>query len=163
MVRRSRNLSDAVDLAVIDKDAAIFAISVAAELAGMHPQTLRTYDRLGLVVPERTRGRGRATRCVTLLRCGWSSICPRKRGLTSTASEGSFRWNVGSNSCRSRWTSSPTPCVGCKWRVTRAVKIRESLLLSRPAGCIWVGRSFMPSWHCLLIVVDFRPRWCGLL
>ena len=48
MVRRSRNLSDAVDLAVIDKDAAIFAISVAAELAGMHPQTLRTYDRLGL-------------------------------------------------------------------------------------------------------------------
>ena len=59
MVRRSRNLSDAVDLAVIDKDAAIFAISVAAELAGMHPQTLRTYDRLGLVVPERTRGRGR--------------------------------------------------------------------------------------------------------
>ena len=59
MVRRSRNLSDAVDLAVIDKDAAIFVISVAAELAGMHPQTLRTYDRLGLVVPERTRGRGR--------------------------------------------------------------------------------------------------------
>ena len=37
MARRSRKLSDAVDLAVIDKDAAIFPISVAAELAGRHP------------------------------------------------------------------------------------------------------------------------------
>ncbi|MCV7198177.1 heat shock protein transcriptional repressor HspR [Mycobacterium angelicum] len=36
-----------------------FLISVAAELAGMHAQTLRTYDRLGLVRPERTSGGGR--------------------------------------------------------------------------------------------------------
>ena len=36
-----------------------FVISVAAELAGMHPQTLRQYDRLGLVTPARTKGRGR--------------------------------------------------------------------------------------------------------
>lgn len=43
----------------IDPDAPIFVISVAANLAGMHPQTLRTYDRLGLVKPRRARGRGR--------------------------------------------------------------------------------------------------------
>lgn len=36
-----------------------FVISVAAELAGMHPQTLRQYDRLGLVTPSRARGKGR--------------------------------------------------------------------------------------------------------
>ena len=36
-----------------------FVISGAAELAGMHPQTLRQYDRLGLVIPARTKGRGR--------------------------------------------------------------------------------------------------------
>ncbi|GHD81274.1 MerR family transcriptional regulator/heat shock protein HspR [Salinibacterium amurskyense] len=36
-----------------------FAIAVAAELAGMHPQTLRQYDRLGLVSPTRTSGRSR--------------------------------------------------------------------------------------------------------
>ncbi len=36
-----------------------FLISVAAELAGMHAQTLRTYDRLGLVSPERSAGGGR--------------------------------------------------------------------------------------------------------
>ncbi|MGP9745158.1 heat shock protein transcriptional repressor HspR [Brachybacterium sp. AOP29-B2-41] len=43
----------------LDDRAPVFVISVAAELSGMHPQTLRQYDRLGLVVPQRTRGRGR--------------------------------------------------------------------------------------------------------
>jgi len=41
------------------QDAQVFVISIAAELAGMHPQTLRQYDRLGLVSPTRARGRGR--------------------------------------------------------------------------------------------------------
>jgi MerR family transcriptional regulator/heat shock protein HspR len=40
-------------------DTRTFLISVAAELAGMHAQTLRTYDRLGLVTPRRTSGGGR--------------------------------------------------------------------------------------------------------
>ena len=42
-----------------DERAGVFVISVAAELTGMHPQTLRTYDRLGIVSPQRTSGRGR--------------------------------------------------------------------------------------------------------
>lgn len=42
-----------------DPLAARFAIASAAALAGMHPQTLRQYDRLGLVVPERTQGGSR--------------------------------------------------------------------------------------------------------
>ena len=51
-------------------DAPVYVISVAAELAGMHPQTLRTYDRLGIVQPGRTAGRGRrySPRDVSLLR-----------------------------------------------------------------------------------------------
>ncbi|MCW2687713.1 MAG: hspR [Mycobacterium sp.] len=40
-------------------EARTFLISVAAELAGMHAQTLRTYDRLGLVSPQRSTGGGR--------------------------------------------------------------------------------------------------------
>ncbi|MGH8542382.1 MAG: heat shock protein transcriptional repressor HspR [Gammaproteobacteria bacterium] len=40
-------------------DAKVLVISVAAEMAGMHPQTLRQYDRLGLVQPSRTAGGGR--------------------------------------------------------------------------------------------------------
>jgi MerR family transcriptional regulator/heat shock protein HspR len=43
----------------IDEDAPLLAIAVAAELAGMHPQTLRQYDRIGLVVPARTQGGSR--------------------------------------------------------------------------------------------------------
>jgi MerR family transcriptional regulator/heat shock protein HspR len=46
-------------IAVEEEDAPVFAIAVAAELAGMHPQTLRQYDRIGLVVPGRTRGGSR--------------------------------------------------------------------------------------------------------
>ena len=40
-------------------DIPLYVISVAAELSGLHPQTLRTYDRLGLVSPGRTGGGGR--------------------------------------------------------------------------------------------------------
>lgn len=40
-------------------EAKVFVISVAAELSGLHPQTLRAYDRLGLVQPGRTGGGGR--------------------------------------------------------------------------------------------------------
>jgi MerR family transcriptional regulator/heat shock protein HspR len=59
--RTSRELPD---------DAPVFIISVAAELAGMHAQTLRQYDRLGLVTPGRTGGGGRrySARDVALLR-----------------------------------------------------------------------------------------------
>ena len=54
----------------VAEDAPVFVISVAAELAGMHAQTLRQYDRLGLVSPGRTSGGGRrySPRDVALLR-----------------------------------------------------------------------------------------------
>jgi MerR family transcriptional regulator, heat shock protein HspR len=42
-----------------DTDQAIYIISVAAELAGVHPQTLRVYERKGLVTPKRTQGNTR--------------------------------------------------------------------------------------------------------
>ena len=54
----------------MDDDTPVFVISVAAELSGMHPQTLRQYDRLGLVTPGRAGGGGRrySARDVALLR-----------------------------------------------------------------------------------------------
>src|ERR1700739_3765615 len=53
-----------------ERESRTFLISVAAELAGMHAQTLRTYDRLGLVSPGRTSGGGGrySQRAVKLLR-----------------------------------------------------------------------------------------------
>ncbi|MBT1001400.1 MerR family transcriptional regulator [Paenarthrobacter sp. DKR-5] len=54
----------------LDANAPLFVISVAAELAEMHPQTLRQYDRLGLVSPSRAPGRSRrySQRDVDMLR-----------------------------------------------------------------------------------------------
>ncbi|WP_240471029.1 heat shock protein transcriptional repressor HspR [Leucobacter chironomi] len=43
----------------MDRYTPVFAIAAAAELAEMHPQTLRQYDRIGLVSPQRTRGNTR--------------------------------------------------------------------------------------------------------
>ena len=53
-----------------DDDAGVYVISVAAEISGMHPQTLRQYDKLGLVSPSRTEGRNRrySLRDMALLR-----------------------------------------------------------------------------------------------
>jgi len=53
-----------------DEELALYVISVAAELSGLHPQTLRQYDRLGLVSPSRAQGRGRrySLRDIALLR-----------------------------------------------------------------------------------------------
>lgn len=42
-----------------DDERALYIISVAAELAGVHPQTLRIYERKGLIEPSRTEGRSR--------------------------------------------------------------------------------------------------------
>ena len=53
-----------------DDYAGVYVISVAAEISGMHPQTLRQYDKLGLVSPSRTEGRNRrySLRDIALLR-----------------------------------------------------------------------------------------------
>ena len=54
----------------MDENAPVYVISVAAELSGLHPQTLRQYDRSGLVSPSRTSGRNRrySLRDIALLR-----------------------------------------------------------------------------------------------
>ncbi|MEO5876596.1 MAG: helix-turn-helix transcriptional regulator [Streptosporangiaceae bacterium] len=51
-------------------DTPVYVISVAAQLSGLHPQTLRTYDRMGLVSPGRASGRGRrySMRDIVMLR-----------------------------------------------------------------------------------------------
>jgi MerR family transcriptional regulator/heat shock protein HspR len=55
---------------LVRDDEPLYVISVAAEMAGMHPQTLRQYDRLGLVSPGRSVGGGRrySLRDIDLLR-----------------------------------------------------------------------------------------------
>ena len=63
-------MSDVEKNQLPDDDAGVYVISVAAEISGMHPQTLRQYDKLGLVSPSRTEGRNRrySLRDIALLR-----------------------------------------------------------------------------------------------
>jgi len=63
-------MSDELKNEVPADDAAVYVISVAAEISGLHPQTLRQYDKLGLVSPSRTEGRNRrySLRDIALLR-----------------------------------------------------------------------------------------------
>jgi MerR family transcriptional regulator/heat shock protein HspR len=63
-------MSDELKKDVPADDAAVYVISVAAEISGLHPQTLRQYDKLGLVSPSRTEGRNRrySLRDIALLR-----------------------------------------------------------------------------------------------
>ena len=59
---------------VLESDRPVYVISIAAELAGMHPQTLRQYDRMGLVEPSRAPGRARRYSCLL-----YTSPSPRDR------------------------------------------------------------------------------------
>ena len=63
-------MSDELKNEVPADDAAVYVISVDAEISGLHPQTLRQYDKLGLVSPSRTEGRNRrySLRDIALLR-----------------------------------------------------------------------------------------------
>jgi MerR family transcriptional regulator/heat shock protein HspR len=58
MSRPSSSAAPAIGITP-DVDEPVYVISVAASLAGLHPQTLRQYDRMGLVSPARTSGRNR--------------------------------------------------------------------------------------------------------
>ena len=60
-------------------DAAVLVISVAAQLSGLHPQTLRTYERMGLITPGRTGGGGR--------RYSYADV-ERLRGIAELTSSG---------------------------------------------------------------------------
>ena len=101
-------------------DAAVFVISVAAELTGLHPQTLRTYERLGLITPGRTGGGGRrySPRDIELLR--EIADLTSSRVSASRGSAGSSTWRTASPrwrpATRSSSPSSRPPTRRCARR-----------------------------------------------
>ncbi|WP_282072342.1 heat shock protein transcriptional repressor HspR [Janibacter hoylei] len=68
----------------------VFGISVAAELAGMHAQTLRQYDRIGLVTPSRTRGGGRRYSAADVTRLREVQRLSQEEGVSLAAVERIF-------------------------------------------------------------------------
>jgi MerR family transcriptional regulator/heat shock protein HspR len=141
-----------------DDDTPVFVISVAAALAGMHAQTLRQYDRLGLVCPSRTRGGGRrySARDVTLLRevqrlsqdegvslAGIQRILDLEnqvQGLRSRVSElcaevDAFKQAFGSGSrVFAAGRAGEVVAVRAGQRPTRSVNPSGALVIWRPAG-----------------------------
>ena len=82
----------------LSDDMPVYVISVAASLSGMHPQTLRGYERVGLVTPRRTTGGGRRYSMRDILDAPRrSSGSPRTRRSTSTASSASSTWSGSSS------------------------------------------------------------------
>ena len=85
-----------------DLDRGLFSISVAAELAGLHPQTLRIYEREGLLDPVRSAG---GTRRYSRRDIGrLQEICVLTAdGLNLAASAGSCNCRRKPGSCRPSW------------------------------------------------------------
>ena len=89
---------------MIPDDAAVYVISVAANLAGLHPQTLRQYDRMGLVQPSRAGGKYR----LYSMRDVRKTYTKTYDSLPQGASEGS---SFSGNASKVRFTNCPTQSV----------------------------------------------------
>ena len=87
-----------------DDETPVFVISVAAELAGMHAQTLRQYDRIGLVTPSRTRGGGRRYSAADVARLREVQRLSQEEGLSLAAIQRIFELEHQVEALRSRVT-----------------------------------------------------------
>ena len=87
-----------------DDQTPVFVISVAAELAGMHAQTLRQYDRIGLVTPSRTRGGGRRYSAADVARLREVQRLSQEEGLSLAAIQRIFELEHQVEALRSRVT-----------------------------------------------------------
>ncbi|WP_068265300.1 heat shock protein transcriptional repressor HspR, partial [Janibacter limosus] len=82
----------------------VFVISVAADLAGMHAQTLRQYDRIGLVVPSRTRGGGRRYSAADVTRLREVQRLSQEEGVSLAAIQRIFDLEMQVEALRARVT-----------------------------------------------------------
>lgn len=87
-----------------DDETPVFVISVAAELAGMHAQTLRQYDRIGLVTPSRTRGGGRRYSAADVARLREVQRLSQEEGVSLAAIQRIFELEHQVEALRSRVT-----------------------------------------------------------
>jgi MerR family transcriptional regulator/heat shock protein HspR len=111
----------------IDPDAPILTIAAAAELARMHPQTLRQYDRMGLVKPSRTIGQSRR---YTL------------RNVSQLAEVAKLSSEGVSLVAIKRIMDLENYVVDMKLRVTELEKLVEELVLKQPGARVFaVGDS----------------------
>lgn len=143
---------------MVTDDAPVLTVSQAAQLAGMHPQTLRQYDRLGLVVPRRTRGRGRrysrrdVARLLEVQRLAQSegvNLAGIKRILELEQHVSVLEQRLGSwPAC---WRSVSTPRAGCSppGRAVTSWRCRWAAVCGAPScGWTWSPGRTAVRWCC---------------
>lgn len=118
------------------RDAPILTVSVAAELAGMHPQTVRQYDRLGLVPAKRTRGGGRRYSLSDVDKLLEIQELSQKEGINLAGSPEFLRCNRKMSSCASRIRG----CASVR-RNYRSMWSSASCLTSEFSRLVWMATS----------------------
>jgi MerR family transcriptional regulator, heat shock protein HspR len=134
--------------------AAVFVISVAAELAGMHPQTLRQYDRLGLVSPHRTPGRGRRYSARDIQQLREVQRLSQEEGVNLAGIKRILRLENEVHELRSRLAQVEED----RRRASRPATLGRRLFAAGPAGDIVsvpMGRPFSDPGSALVL---WRPR-----
>ena len=109
----------------IDHDAPVFVISVAAQLAGMHPQTLRTYDRIGLVSPRRTAKRGRRYSARDIARLRLVQRLSQDEGINLEGIRRILHMQDEIDELRGRLTEATTPAGRGPRRSTRRAHLHR--------------------------------------
>ncbi|SDS84827.1 heat shock protein transcriptional repressor HspR [Microlunatus soli] len=137
----------------IDNDAPLFVISVAAQLAGMHPQTLRTYDRMGLVSPRRTRGRGRRYSRRDVARLRLIQRLSQDEGINL---EGIRRIMAMENEIEQlrRQVNELSDLLAA----SRAAPPSSRVFTADPGGDVHLGRSARPGWALAPRALPGPPR-----
>ena len=93
-----------------DKNRPLYMISIAAELAGVHPQTLRSYEQKGLVTPRRTSGNTRMYSQADIDRLNLINELTSE-GINSPVSRASLICRAGWMSARKKWKTCTRGCA----------------------------------------------------
>ncbi len=120
---------------------AVYIISVAAELAGMHPQTLRIYERKGLVQPQRTAGNTRrySDRDIELLR--QIQALSQEEGVNLAGVKMIIEMRAQLDAARRR-TDELERLLRVSRRASRRAHVRET-----GAQIVPLGSVFLPPWE----------------
>ena len=121
---------DGADEVGFDIELPMFTVGRAGELANVHPQTLRQYDRLGLVVPQRTDGGARRYSLRDISRLAKAQQLSQEEASTWLASRGSFPWKRRTASCAGK----SSDCAG-----------RPVPACSRPMRTVTLWKSNVPA------------------
>jgi MerR family transcriptional regulator, heat shock protein HspR len=125
------------------EERAVYIISVAAELAGVHPQTLRIYERKGLLRPHRTSGNTRRYSERDIDRLRQIQVLTQEQGVNLAGVKLVMEMQIELQELRSRAEE-----LEDQLRASRRAVARRAGLASDPGGQILPLRSvFLPPWE----------------